>query len=292
MSGIAARRRVAWAFAALLGSCFVAPVFFATAAEPTAADPDRIRASIREALAAAEGGAGSRPPEPIGVRGEIGPKGEPTRASRLVVRESGVYENYLIDGGWKEQRLVRISADAVVLRNCEIRNGLNNAVEVYGDDVLIENCRIHHVLRGTFAKQADAHGVTGRPRRLVVRNCEIYQVSGDALQFDPGRDAWGDVLIENCELWTGPLTEDAAGFRRGERPGENAVDTKTDPKNPPARLVIRNCFLHGWGDGQISVQAALNLKERLNALVENCAFRDNDVCFRLRGDTGRGNADV
>ena len=45
--------------------------------------------------------------------------------------------------------------------------------------------------------------------------------------------------------------------------------------------------------GQISTQAALNLKENVEVTVENCVFRDNDICFRLRGDTGeRGGAMV
>ena len=33
-----------------------------------------------------------------------------------------------------------------------------------------------------------------------------------------------------------------------------------------------------------------NLKENVQARVENCLFRDNEVCFRLRGPTGRGDA--
>ncbi|MGC1272577.1 MAG: right-handed parallel beta-helix repeat-containing protein [Planctomycetaceae bacterium] len=228
----------------------------------------------------------------VGTIGPVGVKESPRMASRLRITEPGVYENILVDGGWSNERLVRITADDVVLRNCELRNGRRNAVEIYADDVLIENCRIHHVLRGTFDRQEDAHGITGRPRRLVVRNCEIHHVSGDALQFDPDRGGWGDVLIENCTLWTGPVEEDTAGFRRGERPGENAIDTKCDAANLRSRLVVRNCRMYGWGRGQIENQAAFNLKENLDASVENCVFHDNDICFRLRGDTGRGNADV
>ncbi len=36
--------------------------------------------------------------------------------------------------------------------------------------------------------------------------------------------------------------------------------------------------------------AALNIKENVQATIENCLFRDNEVCFRLRGPTGRGDA--
>lgn len=279
----------------LVGSAalfFIGPAVSGKAVQPTT-EAEGLRASIRDALATASArDDGRNPPGPVGMRADVGPSENPKKVSRLRINRPGVYENYLVDGEWESGTLVKISADGVVLRNCEIRNGTHNAVTVEAEDVLIENCHIHHVLKGTFDRQDDAHGVTGRPRRLIVRNCDIHHVSGDALQFDPGRGSWGDVLVESCTLWTSPLEQDAAGFRRGERPGENAVDTKADPENGRSRLIIRDCYLYGWGDGQIAVQAALNLKESVTATVENCVFRDNDVCFRLRGDTGRGNADV
>lgn len=130
---------------------------------------------------------------------------------RLVIDRPGVYENYLVDGHWGNHTLVQIKADGVTMRNCEIRNGTKNAVTVYAKDVLIESCKIHHALAGTYDQQQDAHGITGRPVRLIIRNCNIGLVSGDAIQFDPGRGAWDEVLIEHCTLWTGPLPDDAAG---------------------------------------------------------------------------------
>jgi hypothetical protein len=157
--------------------------------------------------------------------------------------------------------------------------------------VQIENCRIHHLLNSTFAEQHDAHGITGRPKNLTVRNCEIYYVSGDCLQFDPGRAPWDEVLVENCTLWTGPLPADAAGFKAGERPGENAFDSKTPAEGARCRIVFRNCLFHGWKQpGQIGMLAALNLKENVQATIENCLFRDNQVAFRLRGPGSNGGA--
>ena len=243
-----------------------------------------------EAAAEAPGAAGKPQPttgRAVGADSRVGPRENPRRVQRLRITRPGVWENYLVDGRWIDRNLVKINANDVTLRYCEIRNGRNNGVTVYADNVLIESCRIHRLLRGTFREQDDAHGITGRPRNLTIRNCEISHVSGDAVQFDPGRDRWDNVLIENCTFWTGPLQEDAAGFRKGERPGENAVDTKNLKANGRARLTIRNCLFYGWGDGQISTQAALNLKEQIEVTVENCVFRDNDICFRLRGDTGR-----
>lgn len=228
---------------------------------------------------------------PVGASGKVGCSNNPNRVQRLSITKPGVYEDFLVDGGWVSRNLVKINADGVTLRNCEIRNGRHNAVTVYAKNVLIENCKIHHLLAGTFKGQKDAHGITGQPTNLVIRNCEIYYVSGDAVQFDPDRNPWGKVLLENCTFWTGPLPEDAAGFRRGERPGENAVDTKQQESNPRSYMAIKNCLMYGWGEGQITNQAALNLKNHVQVDVAGCVLADNDICFRLRGDTGsRGGA--
>lgn len=229
-------------------------------------------------------------PEYAGLRRVGAPPGA-KRVQTLRITEPGVYENILVDGEWIDQDLVRILADNVVLRNCTVRNGLKDAIEVYARNVVIENCHIHHVLRGTFSDQMDAHGITGRPHNLIIRNTEISHVSGDALQFDPGRALepypWDEVLVENSFLWTGPLAADAAGFHKGERPGENAFDSKTNPNQPRAHITIRNTLMKGWGHGQIGNGAALNFKEKIQAVVEKCVFVENDIAFRCRGpETG------
>jgi hypothetical protein len=233
-------------------------------------------------------------PSKIGTDGPVGCQSGPKRVKQLVITKPGVYENYLVDGEWTNSTLVKIRADDVVLRHCEIRHGQNNAVTVYAQNVTIESCRIHHVLAGSFDQQDDAHGVTGCPNNLVVRNCDIGLVSGDAIQFDPGRDVWDNVLIDRCTLWTGPLPADAAGFRKGQRPGENAVDTKQQVSNPRSRITIRNCLMSGWNQpGPISNMAALNLKNHVEAAVQNCVLRDNEICFRVRGGNGEyGGAQV
>jgi hypothetical protein len=240
---------------------------------PCAADPPVAETSPETAV---------RP----GTIGAVGCGLEPKRVQRLVIDQPGVYENYLVDGQWIGSTLVKINADDVTLRNCEIRNGTHNAITVYAKNVVIESCKIHHVLSGTFDQQQDAHGITGRPMGLTVRNCDIGLTSGDAIQFDPGRGAWDDVLIEHCTLWTGPLPAAAAGFRQGQRPGENAVDTKQQVTNPRSRMTLRACLMFGWNQpGQISNMAALNLKNHVQVTVEKCLFRDNEICFRIRGGT-------
>ncbi|MFP6874753.1 MAG: right-handed parallel beta-helix repeat-containing protein [Verrucomicrobiales bacterium] len=226
-----------------------------------------------------------------GPQGEVGTRAEPKRVQRLQITRPGIYENYLVDSNWQGGNRVKVSADNVTIRNCEIRNASGNGIGVFGSKVVIENCRIHHMLAGSFSSQEDAHGITGRWGDITIRNCDIGLISGDCIQFDPDRRSTGRVVIENCRLWTGPLPADAAGFRKGQRPGENALDTKTMAEGPRAQLVMRDCILHGWKQpGQISLMAALNLKENVQATVENCVFFDNEVAFRLRGPTRRGGA--
>lgn len=228
---------------------------------------------------------------PIGAAANIGCKQSPRETDRLVITQPGTYENYLVDSRWEGGNRVKIMADDVVLRNCEIRNATGNGIGVFSSNVLIENCKLHHLLKGTYHEQDDAHGITGCPKHLVIRNCEIAYVSGDSVQFDPARGQWDDVLIESCTFWTGPLEADAGGFKRGERPGENAFDSKTPPSGPRPKITIRNCLFHGWNQpGQIDMLAALNIKENVDAVVEHCLFRDNQVCFRLRGPGPRGGA--
>lgn len=223
----------------------------------------------------------------FGTQGAVGCGPDAKRVDRLDIKQPGVYENLLIDGEWAARNLVKITADGVTLRNCEIRNTTKNAVTVYAKNVVIESCKIHHALAGTFADQQDAHGITGSPTNLVIRNCEIGLVSGDAIQFDPGRRPWDDVLVERCTLWTGPLPADAAGFKQGQRPGENAIDTKQNGSNPRSRLTIRHCLMYGWNQpAQIGNVAALNLKNHVAATVEHCLLHDNEIAFRVRGGEG------
>jgi len=120
-----------------------------------------------------------------GLIGAVGaPEGSPV-VRMLRIDSSGVYENLIVDGEWGDFDLVRIRADRVVLRNCTVRNGLRDAVEVYGRDVRIENCKIHHVLKGTFEDQQDAHGITGRPLNLTIRKdgarAQEHKVQGKGL---------------------------------------------------------------------------------------------------------------
>jgi len=229
----------------------------------------------------------------VGTSGEIGTDANPKKVNRLEISKPGVYENYLVDGNWASGNLVKITADKVTLRNCEIRYGRGNGIGIFGKGVVIENCRIHHMLNETFDNQSDAHGISGRWGDTVIRNCDISYCSGDCIQFDPDRVSSGRAVIENCNLWTSPLTADHAGFRLGQRPGENAFDSKTMPTGDRCKVEFRNCILHGFKQpGQIVNMAALNLKENVDAIVADCVFFENELALRVRGPGERGGARV
>jgi hypothetical protein len=249
--------------------------------------------TLLTALLATKPGAAAAAAEYAGLTGPVGARPDARKLRTLRITEPGLYENLFVDGEWIDEDLVRIKADNVVLRNCTLRYGRRDALEIYGRNVRVENCHIHHVLAGTYRVEPnlDAHGITGCPLNLTIRNTEISHVSGDAIQFDPGRTAepypWDNVLVEHCFLWTGPLDKDYAAFKTGERPGENAFDSKTFTGEPRrARITLRSCLLKGWGHGAIGNGAALNLKERVQAVVDRCVLVENDIGFRCRGSLG------
>src|SRR5262245_12349629 len=84
--------------------------------------------------------------EGIGADSRAGCLSNPRRVERLVIETPGIYENILVDGKWGESQLVKIMADGVTLRHCEIHSGKHNGVLVAGKNVVIESCKIHHLL--------------------------------------------------------------------------------------------------------------------------------------------------
>lgn len=48
--------------------------------------------------------------------------------------------------------------------------------------------------------------------------------------------------------------------------------------------------MYGWKQpGQIQNMAALNIKNKVSAVIEGCVFRDNEISLRLRGGSGAYN---
>ncbi|MBN8627509.1 MAG: hypothetical protein J0M17_18685, partial [Planctomycetes bacterium] len=67
----------------------------------------------------------------IGVRGTIGCDDGARQVERLEITKPGVYENYLVDSKWAGGNRVKITADDVVVRRCEIRNASGNGIGVF-----------------------------------------------------------------------------------------------------------------------------------------------------------------
>jgi hypothetical protein len=209
-------------------------------------------------------------------------------------------DGFILDGQFGSADVVKIKdgGDNLVVRNCEIKNGLKDGIDLNeADNVLIENCEIHHMLGGSLSNQVDAHGIvaTGE-NHLTIRGCNIYYTSGDCFQTDPNRGypLWDNVLIENCKLWTGPLPADAAGWNAGEIPGENAIDTKINGEAANTayrpKITLKKVEAYGFEPGYISNRAAFNIKEKIDCKVIGVKVYNNEIAFRLRGPGSRGGA--
>ena len=66
--------------------------------------------------------------ERAGAQGKTGCLANPKRVDRLEITKPGVYENFLVDSNWQGGNRVKITADNVTLRNCEIRNATGNGI--------------------------------------------------------------------------------------------------------------------------------------------------------------------
>jgi len=197
-----------------------------------------------------------------------------------------------IDGDFSSRDGIRTTnASNLIIRACRIlnagarvNNGAGDGIDIEGGtDVLVEDCEIFDCLAGSFAVQADSHGiVAGNFQRVTIRRCRIYRCSGDSIQFDPDRDPWDQMLIEDCDLYTEALPAAKASWAAGQVPGENAVDTKASPGALSQSFVIRDCRIRGFNSGWINNMAALNIKNDVTGVIERCVISDNVIAFRMR----------
>lgn len=211
-------------------------------------------------------------------------------------------EGLLFDHEKDASDTVRIrDARDCIIRDAEIRNGTRDGIDAAGArNLLIEDVEIHHLLNGSLGSQDDAHGIVAtNTDGITIRNADIHHVSGDAFQADPNRvpgQITQNVLIEGSTLWTGPLEADFnAGWRAGDSPGENAIDTKVVTSGfesePRMQLVVRDTVAYGWtASPAIPNRAAFNLKEKIAIVLDRVTVFDSEIAFRLRG--ARGNADT
>jgi hypothetical protein len=197
--------------------------------------------------------------------------------------EYHTFEGIVFDGGYGGSDCVSGNGGHhLELLSVEIRRSGRDCIDL-GEvtDVLISESSIHHCIYNE-AEINDAHGVTGDSVfDLTIRETEIYLVTGDAFQLSPPRDPWGNVLIESCDLWSGPLDVDANGLAAGTVIGENAIDTKVDDAET-ATLTVVDVNAWGWQDFMTN-QAAFNVKETVLATIDRTTVFDCEIAFRLRG---------
>ncbi len=231
--------------------------------------------------------------------------GNPPVLSRATIRgDYYTVENLTIDNKKTANDAVRVRGGTnAIFRNLEIKNGTKDGIDAANaDNLLIENCHIHHFLNGSFSNQADAHGivVTGT-QGVTIRNTEVHHVSGDSFQADPKRvrkNLTNNILIEDSHFWTSPLASNFNnGWRVGQRPGENAIDTKVSKwgghKIPRITITLRNIVAHGWKqDSFISNKAVFNMKEKITAIFDGITVYDAEIAFRLRGKQGNANTTI
>lgn len=235
------------------------------------------------------------PGAPITVRAEHAPRSAVITAPGTVLQVDHsffVAENLVFDAAYARRTAVSVSdlVTSLVLRGVEVRRSSRDCVDIGAAvDVLIDDSLIHHCLNAANGR-TDAHGVVaGAVRGLTIRGTEIHSFSGDAVQLNrtgTGVAAgWNDVLIEGCRLWLAPLAEAANGFPEGAVTGENALDTKVAATSPRATITIRDTQAWGFGGGMIRVQAAFNLKEHIDAIVDGVTVWNSNIAFRLRGSS-------
>ncbi|MBW2260934.1 MAG: right-handed parallel beta-helix repeat-containing protein [Deltaproteobacteria bacterium] len=203
----------------------------------------------------------------------------------LVIDHSWItVRSIVFDGLWGDRVPVTVNGtnSHVRLEDCEVRNTARDCVDLdSASDVTIDGCRIHHCLRWE-GERVDAHGVTcGGVVRLTIRDSQIYQFSGDAIQLSPSRDFWDELLVQSTTMWIGPLGPTGSGFPEGSVPGENAFDAKTPDSGPRSRAVFRDVTAHGFS-GAISNQGVFNVKENCEVIIDGVTIYDSEIAFRLR----------
>jgi hypothetical protein len=200
-------------------------------------------------------------------------------------------QGMVFDGNWGLIDGIQIgsAADYLLFQNNEVCNTKKDGIDMGSvENVTIDGCVIHNCLRwDPIEGREDAHAIVAASVfNLVIKNTECYDFSGDAFQADPGRNApgWDWVTIENCHFWLRPLPTALVGYSAGMVPGENAIDTKTyESAGFKATLRIKNTVAHGFKNGLIGNMAAFNLKENIDATLENVTVYDCEIAFRCRG---------
>ncbi len=227
--------------------------------------------------------------------------------SNSYIDENGIFRDSTVTGTFPSGTtgILRINSgtNETTFRNIEVKNNQLHLVRAHGNNILIDNARIHRAISRTVNSPApppaiasgdeyfrDSHGIeSSNANGLTIINTYIGYVSGDCVQS--GRSEWSRITIENCHFEIKPLAEPILGLQVGTWFSEDIYDTKTPDKGQNGAkfnkgVTWRNNVLHGTRYSRYQHGAVLNLKEGVEGiLVEGNRIYDNRMTFRLRQPT-------
>ncbi len=182
-----------------------------------------------------------------------------------------VMDGIILDQNGAAEDAIRIRGNYNVIRNCEIRNGRRDAIEINsGIGNRIENNIIHDFV---WKAGKDAHGIVTDPgvQDLLITGNTIYNCGGDCIQLyasgsDPVSSYSRNINILNNILYT------TLGSR-----SENALDFKGVDGGR-----IAGNEMYGFDDKAVVVQKGCR-----NLLFEFNTIRDSERGMEFRGENGK-----
>jgi hypothetical protein len=192
-------------------------------------------------------------------------------------------EDITFDGNYSTANgLIRLDPGGAyqTFRRCEMRRQGNHLLRIDSDDLLVEDCHIHHAIwpNSPSTDAHTAHSQTGL--RHTFRRCDMHHATGDLWQGSRDPGAWGDIVFDmHIEL----ADDDCNGLPAGTAITENHWDTKVYGTSN-TNFTVRYCTVRGGRYCRIlGAGGAFNLKEMVTAIyIYNNLIYNNDWAFRLR----------
>ena len=195
-------------------------------------------------------------------------------------------EDLIFDGNYSTANgLIRLDSGGAfqTFRRCEMRRQGNHLLRIDSNDLLVEDCHIHHAI-SPVSPDTDAHCTHSQTGfRHTFLRCNLHHATGDLWQGS--RDgAWGDIIFDGCDLHTELADADCNGIAAGTPITENHLDTKNATGIVNSNVTVRNCLVHGTRRGRLAASSAsLNLKDGVQGFhIYNNRLYDNAMTFRLR----------
>lgn len=140
-----------------------------------------------EALSFPVGGTGAQPITLRANPGEVVIITAPTLISLNIDQDNLVLDGLTIDHAGGSSDAVKINANHVTIKNCEIRNGSREGIAIErASDVTIQDCSIHDFMWIEGGTRTDAHcimidtGISSTINGIVIQRNTIQRCSGTA----------------------------------------------------------------------------------------------------------------